>query len=1042
MATRMNLFLRSVGVCMCVALLDRSASGLDPHKLASQHTHTSWSAKDGIPGPVRAIAQTPDGYLWLGTEAGLYRFDGIHFLSWESSFGEQLLSSTVWALHVARDGSLWIGFASGGISQLRQGRLRNYSPAEGVPSGGIASIVEDGNGDIWAGGAYGFGKLEGGQWRRVGADVGYPAPGIQALLVDHRGSLWVATDGLNFGLSKDLVRRNTILTLAPGAKRFAATGLAVGEVWSMAEAPDGEVWAADTSGPTIRPIKSGARQKEGINIGAESTSLLFDGDSNLWIGLDEGGLRRVADFRHALNVPRDRFGPDDGLSGSLVYTGFKDREGNLWFGTSAGLDRFSENKVTPFSAREGLVPDRALALTSTRDGSIWLISYTRDKILRIHDGRILTSKLPPYSQSDSTRILSLFAGDDHHVWVGGSFKLAHGVDGKFTFVPNAGVLGDKAQVEAITRDAGGGLWLSLVDKNSIPRIWRWREGQWTDFGKSSKLPRFRCRVMYADKLGRVWLGFENDELVVYHNGDFHAYSSKDGLVNDKILTIVGDRSGHVWIGGAAGISRFDQGRFATLTTRNGLPGNSIAGIVEDDDGSFWLAGSLGILRVSPQELEKALESSSYRMHGMYFDGSDGLRGLPRQHMPFPTSVRGADGRLWFATTGGVAVIDPARLPRNLVPPWVMIEAIKADDHTLAPSAGLHLPPNTRNLEIEYAGISLTAPERVRFHYKLEGFDDAWRDPVSPRTATYTNLPPRNYRFRVVACNNDGVWNQEGAVLEFSILPAFYQTNWFLLSCIMAAGCLVWAAYQWRVRRVTARLDSQLQLRLSERTRIAQDLHDTLLQGFLSASMQLHVANDQLPTDSPAKASVTEVLELMSHVTEEGRNALRSLRSSGAEILDLESAFSRIPRELALPHPAAFRVIVEGSPRSLRVVVHAEVYRIGHEALVNAFRHSNARNIEVELGYEPKFLKVLIRDDGDGIDSEMLRSGREGHWGLSGMRERAEKIGARLRILTRASAGTEVELVVPSRVAFDSQSSDGLAQWFFRLYSRKRNSNAS
>jgi len=313
MATRMNLCLRSVGICLCAALLGSSAQGLDPHKSATQFAHTVWTARDGITGPVRAIAQTPDGYLWLGTDAGLYRFDGIRFVLWQPGFGERLPGPSALSLCAARDGSLWIGFASGGISRLSHGRLKNYSPAEGAPSGGILSIVEDRNGAMWAGGTYGFGKFENGKWSQVGEDLGYPAPGLQTLLVDHRGNLWVVTDGHNFGLSKDSVRRNTILTLAPNANRFASTGEAVGQVLSMAEAPDGNVWSVDTSGTAVWPIQSGSRQKRQIVVGAESTCLLFDGDNSLWIGLGGGGLRRVADFRRKRHVALEQFQTNDGL---------------------------------------------------------------------------------------------------------------------------------------------------------------------------------------------------------------------------------------------------------------------------------------------------------------------------------------------------------------------------------------------------------------------------------------------------------------------------------------------------------------------------------------------------------------------------------------------------------------------------------------------------------------------------------------------------------------------------------------------------------
>ncbi|HET6845062.1 MAG TPA: two-component regulator propeller domain-containing protein, partial [Candidatus Angelobacter sp.] len=822
----MNRVLRSFSLCLCAAMLCSSALALDPHKSATQFAHTAWTARDGIIGPVRSIAQTPDGYLWLATDAGLYRFDGIRFVLWQPGFGDHLPGPSALSLCAARDGSLWIGFASGGISHLHHGRLKNYSPAEGAPNGGIVSIVEDRSGAIWAGGPYGIGKFANGKWSRVGDDLGYPAPGLQTLLVDHRGNLWVATDGHNFGLSKDSVLRNTILTLAPNANRFAGTGEAIGQVLNMAEAPDGNVWASDTSGTAVWPIQNGSRQERQIVVGAESTCLLFDGDNSLWIGLVEGGLRRMADFRRKEHVTPDQFQTNDGLSGSTVYTTFRDREGNVWFGTTAGLDRFSENKVTPFSAREGLVPDQHIALVSTGD-SVWVISYSRDTILQIRDGQILTSRLPPYSPSDSTRTLSLFS-DGEQVLVGGSFKLAEEVNGKFSFVPNTDAIGDKSMIEGITRDAGGDLWVSVTDKNSVRRVFRRRKGEWTDLSQSANLPHYRSRVMYGDGTGRVWLGFDNGELVVYDHGDFHTYSAKDGLPNGTIRMIVGDRAGRIWIGGGGGLTRFEQGHFTTLTEKNGLPGASISGMVQDDDGFLWLAGSLGILRVGPQELEKALQSPSYRMQGMTLDASDGLRGIPRQYGPFPTTARTADGRLWFATSAGVASIDPKHLPGNLAPPLITIEAVKADDHALEASSGIQLQPNTRNLEIAYAGLGLTAPERVRFRYKLEGFDDDWRGPVSARTATYTNLPPRKYRFRVIACNNDGVWNQEGAVLEFSILPAFYQTLWFhLLEGGLVLG-LGFAAYRFRVRSLHRR-QKLLEKRVQERTQEIQERTQELRQ---------------------------------------------------------------------------------------------------------------------------------------------------------------------------------------------------------------------
>jgi len=1003
---------------------------LDPQKSITQFTHTSWSAKDGIPGPVEAIAQTRDGYLWLGTEAGLYRFDGLRFTPYEPSRAHPH-GPAVRSLLAARDGSLWMGFGSGGIGLLRNGQVTHYVPEEGVPGGRIQAIVEDAAGSIWAAGQYGFATFQNGKWRPVGTEMGYAAPAAQSLLVDQAGTLWVATDGLSFGLSRDPVRVNTILALARNATRFSPTGDAVGMVWSMAEAPDGTVWVADTSGKKVRPVNPRGGASGGVALDQEPLGLTFGSDRSLWIGLLEGGLRRVRDMGR--DAPLDRFGVKDQLSGSMVNAVFKDREGNLWFGTGGGLDRFRENKMTPFSESEGLVPDQQIALTSTPDGSVWLFSYTQDTVRRFQDGKFVSSTLQPYNSSDSSRILSLYASPAGQVWLGGSFKLANESHGKFSYVDIPGVESG-AMVEAVAEDKAGDLWVTISTGSVIGRILRRRGGEWADLRAQTALPPYRSRILHADAVGRMWLGFENGDVVVFDREASRLYSTKDGLRSGRVLVIAEDRERHIWIGGESGLSRLGQDRFVTLTEDNGLPGSSVSGILEDDDGNLWLAGALGILRVKPQELDKAFASAAYRVEGVTFDATDGLPGLPRQKTPFPTATRAADGRLWFATTGGVAVIDPRRYPRNALAPPVKIERVIADDRNLEASAGLRLRPNTKRLELHYAALSLTAPERVRFRYKLEGYDADWQGPVSARTATYTNLPPRNYRFHVIACNNDGIWNEEGAALEFAILPALYQTRAFLLLCAVAAACLVGAGFRLRLRQVRSRLQLQFRERLAERTRIAQELHDTLLQGFLSASMQLHVVADHVPAESAEKPRLNRVLELMRSVIEEGRNAVKGLRSPTAGNQDdLEQAFSRVREELDAKEGIDFRVIGEGQARPLDALIRDEVYRIGREAVVNAFQHSGAKGIEVEVEFAAKGLRIAVRDDGRGIDPQLLQSGREGHWGLAGMRERAKRIGGQLQVWSGADTGTEVELSVPSRIAFRAQARGRPWRWLARLY---------
>jgi signal transduction histidine kinase len=730
----------------------------------------------------------------------------------------------------------------------------------------------------------------------------------------------------------------------------------------------------------------------------------------------------------------DQFWAREGLSSDRVYSALEDREGNLWFGTAVGLDRFRENKVTPYSNGEGLIPDQRLAIASTTDGSVWLVSYTGNTVQRIRQGRITTSKLPPYSRSDTTRILSLYADGNSRVWVGGSFRLAEGADGNVSFIKVPDIE-NGAMVHAIARDARGSLWLTVWGGDKGGGVLRLRDGSWTDFRNRVHLPQYRCRVLYGDPLGRLWLGFEDGEVAVHENDEFHVYSSKDGLPGGKVLAITRDRAGSVWIGSEGGLSRFDHGLFVTLTKKNGLPGNSVSGIVEDDEGFLWLAGALAILRVSSEELEKALLSPSYRMQGASFDATDGLRGLPRQREPFPTATRSADGRLWFSTGEGVAVIDPLHLPKNIVPPPVTIEALKADDQTLTPSSGLRLRPQTRNLQFEYAALSLTAPEHVQFRYKLEGYDDDWRGPVIARQVAYTNLPPRNYRFRVIACNNDGIWNDAGAVLDFSVAPTWYQTNWFRILSVVSVVFIIWGIYRLRVLRISRALSARFDERLAERTRMARDLHDTFLQTIQGSKL---VADDALePSTDPIRMrrAIEQLSVWLAQAMQEGRAALNSLRTATTQTNDLAEALRRVTKDGLIPSSMAVTFSVVGDAKEMHPIVRDEIYRIGYEAIRNASTHSEANRLEIGLRYARDFT-LRVDDNGTGFDVAIADRGKDGHFGLQGMRERAARIGGKLSLASSSNSGTEIKLIVPGGIIFRKmmparRSLFGMIGTFFR-----------
>jgi signal transduction histidine kinase len=457
----------------------------------------------------------------------------------------------------------------------------------------------------------------------------------------------------------------------------------------------------------------------------------------------------------------------------------------------------------------------------------------------------------------------------------------------------------------------------------------------------------------------------------------------------------------------------------------------IFGIAEDKKARFWIATSNHVLQVPRDKLLAGkARTEDIREYGPA-DGLPSSEGVNRSR----SLVSDSEGRIWISVKGGLSVVDPSHLASTWPPAIAHVESVMADGMAITAVDSIRVPAAHKRIRFVYTALSLAVPERIRFRYFLEGFDRQWSEPSAAREAVYTNLGPRTYHFHLVASNSYGEWNGSETVVAFEVEPAFWQTWWFRSTLAVLLASIVFVFYRLHLHRLTQQLNLRFEERLAERTRIAQELHDTLLQGFLSASMQLHVADDQLPQDSPAKPLMNRVLTLMGRVIDEGRNAVRGLRSGHDDSYDLGQAFSRVAQELVIQQEVDFRVVIEGLPRALHPVIRDEVYRIGRESLVNAFRHSRANKIEVEVDYSASNLRILVRDNGCGIDPQVLRAGRDGHWGLPGMRERAEKVGAKLRLWSRAAAGTEVELTVPGQIAFQPHTSAGPRQWLTRFNPR-------
>jgi signal transduction histidine kinase len=437
--------------------------------------------------------------------------------------------------------------------------------------------------------------------------------------------------------------------------------------------------------------------------------------------------------------------------------------------------------------------------------------------------------------------------------------------------------------------------------------------------------------------------------------------------------------------------------------------------MEDDDRSFWLYTACGLVRIAHTVLGAWTADPKRAIQTTVFDSSDGVRSQAIPAGYSPRVAKSTDGKIWFLPGDGVSVIDPRHLPVNKLPPPVNIEQITADRKKYETSSNLRIPPLTRDLEIDYTALSLVAPEKNRFRVKLEGWDRDWKDVGNERKAFYSNLPPRNYRFRVMASNNSGVWNEAGASFDFSIDPAYYQTRWFQASCIAAFLGLLWALYRLRLHQIAQGFNARMEERVGERTRIARELHDTLLQSFQGLMLRLQVVEELLP-EGRAKEELEQSLERADRAIAEGRNAVQDLRSSAMTTNDLAQAVRALGNELAVEDGAAFRLVVEGPTRDLHPIVRDEIYRIAREALRNAFSHARAHHIEAEITYAERLFRLRIRDDGQGMAPAIVEQGRPGHYGLPGMRERASQIGAKLSIWSAVRAGTEIELSVAASIA--------------------------
>jgi signal transduction histidine kinase/ligand-binding sensor domain-containing protein len=975
----------------------------DPSPDIIQYAHNAWTFRSGfLNGAVYTIAQTPDGYLWLGTQSGVVRFDGVRALPLSLPAGQQLPSTAVGSLLSARDGTLWIG-TLGGLASWNNGGLTEFSA---LAHQSVIALLEGRDGTVWAGG-FGSptGKLCAIRDRKAtcyGED-GSLGPVVASLYEDAEGSLWV---GAGTGLWRWNPGPPTHSLSIPIASMHALT---------QGDHAAGVAVAAGSIYQIVGEKELASYPLPGAPSPLTAQSVLRDRHGGLWIGTRAHGLVHSSEGKTFL------FTQTDGLTADVIVALFEDREGTIWVATPNGLDQFRESPVGSLSVNAGLSSATTTSILAARDGSIWI--GTADGLDQWKDGRmtIYRARSSPGLPGDS--IQSLFEDEAGRIWVSGFTGLAVFDHGEFTAVPAV----PAGLVHAIESDNRSGLWLSMWltadDYGLVHLVGRKivEEAPWRNFsgGPGAGL------VPDLDG-GGVWTGLFSGGLAYFRQGPIRNLPLRDDTGRaGRVLDLSRDRDSSLWAATESGLSRIKNGRVVTLTTANGLPCNAVHWIIEDDQSSYWLYTRCGLLRIPRTELDAWAADPQRSVRPMIFDAADGIHQIATNKGFRPAVTKAPDGRIWFLNGDTVSVVDPSRVAVNTLPPQVHIEEFAVDHKSYDAKSGQRLPPLVRDLSINYTALSLVAPEKVHFKYKLEGQDPDWREVVNDRKAEYSNLAPGNYRFRVIASNNSGVWNETGASLDFSIAPAYWQTGWFRALCVAAMLALLWVLYRLRMRQLAHEFDMKVEARVDERTRIARDLHDTLLQSFNGLLLRFRTVH-ALFSKSPdeARTILENALDETRQALTEGRQAVQGLRTSTVETHEFSDAIKTLAEELTSDQThsggAEVRLNVEGTPRSLRPLIRDEVYRIASEALRNAFRHAEARRIELQLSYDEKGFELRVRDDGKGIDPKFLTDKEPaGHFGLRGMRERAEQIGGKLTVWSAPASGTELVLSVSGAIAYDT-----------------------
>jgi signal transduction histidine kinase/ligand-binding sensor domain-containing protein len=971
-----------------------SLFGQAPPSSAVQVVHQSWTFRDGAPEAVYALAQTSDGYLWLGGQTGLVRFDGLRFEPFKSPFGEELLSTLVSALFAPSSGGLWVGYGYGGFGFVYEGHVKNYS-ADEPASGTVKEFAQNPDGTLWAATTSGLWRFDQSSWRPIDSGWNAPVP-ADHVGFDRAGVLWV-------------IGQHRLFFVRPGHTQFE---LATNSL------PSND-FTLDADG---RVVTGPVERKKGVNLNGESlneyplfgnnSAVLIDRTNAVWIASHDP-LVRIPSSKALSNILKSLGGIShemydvrlDDFRSKLV-----DREGNIWFASPTGLEKFFYSKL-----KEERFPGATnFAVAVGDDGAIWIGSFNGNIYHIVDEKAVVVQRI-------GGPVLFAYRGRDGTLWFGASSGLWRLTGRKLVRIDLPPGMAEQARfLQTITQDQNGGTWISFGRHG----LYRFADGKWTPYGGHDELPRTGVVIEFTDNTGSVWFGYVKNQLAVLNDVGVRVFDASDGLRVGNIKAIYG-RGSEIWVGGEFGLEQVDGGRIRSLSALNEEWFRGITGIVETANGDLWLNGLSGIVHLRHSEISEGLKNPAYRIKGERFGRREGLPGLPRQLSQIPTAIEAADGKLWFSEANGLVWLDPSTAEHPATPAPITIQSVSADDKSYEPVFPVSFPAHTSSIQIYYSAVSLSDPEAIRFRYKLQAHDKDWHEVAMANPVNYRNLPPGSYHFDVAASDTNGVWSDKLATAEFTILPAFYQTTWFRVVCASTFLVLLWGLYRLRLHQLHRQFEVGLEERVGERTRIARELHDTLLQSLHGLMFEFQAARNLFARNrEEAVQTLDGAISATEQAIAESRGAIQGLRPELSAQSDLAQLLKAAGQELRAHREAdhdapAFSVIMEGEQQKLVPMIQDEVYRIAREVLRNAFRHARAHQIEVEIRYDESQLRLRIRDDGTGMEPKVLKdSRRAGHWGLPGIRERAQAVGARLDFWSEAEAGTEVELSVPAAIAYE------------------------